>query len=253
MPRQPMPDRAASATSSTGALSVNTRYPKSPTDARMRVASRCSLRAEHLVVVAAERVARDECLRRIAEHRVARACRRRAVVHARGDDADRPGHEFRGSRAGRAVPCHIIHRAVPSLAEPVEQPSLLGREIGAGDADLLEAQRLAPAANVGGERVPMRSAPRAGLSLANADGAVIRRSLHHRFAGARDPDVQSQPSPSRRCRHRSGRRATCDAPARRDGDHAVRRPRGGQDDAGAGMPACAGLGGAGQEPELHAG
>ncbi len=43
LPCQPIPTAAASATSSTGALSVNTRYPKSPTDARMRVASRCSL------------------------------------------------------------------------------------------------------------------------------------------------------------------------------------------------------------------
>ena len=107
------------------------------------------------MVIAAERVAGDECLRRLAEDRVACTRGRRTIVHARADDADRPGNEIGGSGAGRPVPCHIIHRAVPARGEPVEQSSLVDGEIRSGDADFLEAQRLTPAANVGGERRPI--------------------------------------------------------------------------------------------------
>ena len=42
LPRQPSPARVASSTSSTGAESVNTRWPKGPTASAMREASRCS-------------------------------------------------------------------------------------------------------------------------------------------------------------------------------------------------------------------
>ncbi len=208
------------------------------------------MRAKHLVVVAAERVARDERLRRIGEDGCARRAPRRAVVHARGDDAQRAGHELRRARAGRAVPCHIIHRAVPPLREPFEQPLLLAVEIGARDADFLEARALRPS---GGCRRRAR---------ANRDRfrAEQPRGTPSSVAHYTEPARITGQAPACRARsqrtlmstatlilpdadrHRSGRCAPCAGASRRHGHRDFRRPRRRQDDARARLPARARLG-----------
>ncbi len=63
-----------------------------------------------------------------------------------------PGTSACRPRAGDAVPCHIIHRAMAAQREPFQQPDLGGGEIGVGNAYLVEAELAAPAANVCGER-----------------------------------------------------------------------------------------------------
>jgi hypothetical protein len=66
-----------------------------------------------------------------------------------------PGTSFAGRARATPMPRHILHRPVPAHSQPFEQPLLLAAEVGAGDADLLKAELLAPAANVGSERVPI--------------------------------------------------------------------------------------------------
>jgi hypothetical protein len=78
------------------------------------------LRPQHLVVIAPQRVARNECPHRIGEHIRARSSRWRTVIHPSGDDAQGAGHERRGPCASDAVACHIIHRAVPVQVEPFQ-------------------------------------------------------------------------------------------------------------------------------------
>ena len=111
--------------------------------------------AQHLVIVAAERVARYERLGRIAQDLFAVPRRRGAVVHARGDHSQRARNERAGARPDGAVPCHIIHLAVSSRGEPLEQPLLRDVEIGVRDADLLETQCLPPPSYVRGQCRPV--------------------------------------------------------------------------------------------------
>ena len=113
------------------------------------------LAAQYLVVVAAERVARDEGLGRLAQDLFAGPRRRRAVVHPRSDDAQRARKERARARPGGAMPCHIIHLAMPARGEPIEQTPLRDAEIGVRDADLLESQREAPIPDVRGQRRPI--------------------------------------------------------------------------------------------------
>src|SRR5688572_13702472 len=107
--------------------------------------------AQHLVVVAAQRVARDVRPFAVGE----RAPRVRvvagAVVHARGDHPQRAGDEFVGARALVTVPRHVVHRPVLALREPVAQVRLVVAEFDAGDADLLEAEFAAPLLDAFGE------------------------------------------------------------------------------------------------------
>ena len=65
------------------------------------------------------RRARD---RRGRRSRVARLAR--PVVQAHRDHARGARHQLGGARAARAVACHIIHRAVPSAAEPCRGAAL---------------------------------------------------------------------------------------------------------------------------------
>ena len=83
--------------------------------------------AQHLVIVAAERVARDIARRRIRERgaRVARSVR--PVAHARRDHPDGARHELGGPRALAAVPLHVAHRPVATEREPALEPPLVGR------------------------------------------------------------------------------------------------------------------------------
>src|SRR5690606_32562344 len=89
----------------------------------------------------AERVPRDIRAGRILERlfRVGRVLR--PVIEARGDDPDRARHELRGTRAFRAVTCHVVELAVPAEREPALEPGLVFAKIDAADADLAEAER----------------------------------------------------------------------------------------------------------------
>ncbi len=107
-------------------------------------------RAQHLVIVAAERIARDVAESAVGEHGL-RLGRAGPVVHARSDHAQRAGHQFRGPGALRAVTLHVAHFAVPARGQPVEQPSLVVGQLDGRDADLLEAEFAAPGLDRHGE------------------------------------------------------------------------------------------------------
>ena len=103
------------------------------------------------MIVAADGVTRD-----VAERRVRQDCVGiRAlwpVIHARGDDPHRAGHEFRGSRPLRAVALHVLHLAVAAGGQPFEQVLFVGGQLGCSDAHLLEAEFPAPDLDLLGER-----------------------------------------------------------------------------------------------------
>ena len=111
--------------------------------------------AQNLVVVAAQRIARDERPARIGKHVVGRARRRRQVIHPRGDDADGAGNEFRRPGAGHAMARHVVHRAVAARGEPLQEVRFFGGKFHVRDADLLEARFAAPLHNPRGERRPV--------------------------------------------------------------------------------------------------
>src|SRR5207302_9319024 len=100
--------------------------------------------AQHLVVVAAARIASDVRLRPTARRRFAVPA---GVIQSAGDDAQRAGLELPGPRAERAMPRHILHLPMAALREPLEQPRLGGAEIRVGDAHGLEAKLAAPVAD----------------------------------------------------------------------------------------------------------
>ena len=111
--------------------------------------------AQDLVVIAAQRIARDERLARIGEHVRGRARRGRQVVHPRRDHANRAGNELGRPGARGAVACHVIHVAVTARGQPLQQPRFFLGEFGVGDADFLEAQCAAPMRNLRRERGPI--------------------------------------------------------------------------------------------------
>ncbi len=108
-------------------------------------------RAQHLVIVAAERVARDVAAPWVREHaaRLARALR--PVVHARRDHAHGAVDELGGAGALAAVPAHVFHGAVAPCGEPFVEPALVGGEVDAADADFREAERAAERLHFGRE------------------------------------------------------------------------------------------------------
>ena len=74
--------------------------------------------AQHLVIVAAQRVSRDVAQLRIGQRLGGIARIRRPVVHARRQHAHRARHQLLGARAARAVFGHVAHLAVFARAEP---------------------------------------------------------------------------------------------------------------------------------------
>ena len=107
--------------------------------------------ADHLVIVAADGVTGDVPKHRVGEHRpwISAA---RPVIHACGDDPHRARHEFRRSRPPGAVAPHVLHLALAASCQPLEQVLFVGRQLGCSDADLLEAEFLAPGLDLLGER-----------------------------------------------------------------------------------------------------
>ena len=151
---------------------------------RNAVGEPLQLAAQHLVVVAAERVARDERLRRIVQHLLARACRRRPVVHPRGDDAQRARNERSRAAPGwrRAVPYNPWRHAGPRRASRSAAAPRLSRSVSAMPISWKPSalpQRLMSAASAG------QSGSAADAS-GRVRGVCIRESVHHaRRAGAR--------------------------------------------------------------------
>jgi tRNA threonylcarbamoyladenosine biosynthesis protein TsaE len=108
--------------------------------------------AQHLVIVAAQRVTRYVRKRRIVEDRLRGARSGSKIVHAHRDDTQRPRHELRWPAPSQAMPCHIIHLAMPAAREPREESRLGSRQIAIGDADVLETEIGTPRFDVAGER-----------------------------------------------------------------------------------------------------
>ena len=57
------------------------------------------------------------------------------------------------------MPRHVVHLAVLALREPVAQPGFVFAEFDVGDAELLEAEFAAPAADVFGESIGFEHGP----------------------------------------------------------------------------------------------
>ena len=95
--------------------------------------------AHQLVVVAAQRVARDVGAFAVVQRRpgfVAVA----SVIQADRNHAHRAGMQFVRARAQLAVACHPVHRSVEPLREPVAQIRFVLAEFHAGDAAALETE-----------------------------------------------------------------------------------------------------------------
>ena len=99
--------------------------------------------AQHLVVVATQRIARDIAKLRQPQHLVHRP-RLGQVIEPHRDHAQRAGHQRLGLGALGAVARHPVHLAVESRGQPLVEALRIGGEIGPGDADLLKAQFCAP-------------------------------------------------------------------------------------------------------------
>ena len=77
--------------------------------------------AHELVVVATQCIARDIGPVRIGEHVEAIARVLGKVVHPHGDDAQRTGQKFLRTAALAAMLGHVVHFAMASRIEPVQQ------------------------------------------------------------------------------------------------------------------------------------
>ena len=124
-------------------------------------------RAQYLVVVATQRVARDVRGRSIGQDRARIGRRGRPVIHACGDDANGARHEVGRAGARGAVPRHVVHRPVPAGGEPAQEVGLFCRKFGVADADVLESEFSAPERDLPGERGPvaLRGCRRAGAGI----------------------------------------------------------------------------------------
>ena len=66
------------------------------------------------------------------------------VIHAHGNYAHGPWHQFLGMAALAAVPLHVVHRSVEALSEPFVQTAFGKLEVNVADAGLLETEFTAP-------------------------------------------------------------------------------------------------------------
>ena len=100
--------------------------------------------AHELMVVAAQGIARDVSEAGIAQYLMGRAAVRRQVVHAYRDNAPRARHQLGRSRAPQAVPCHVVHLAMPARRQPALQMGFVLGQVGVADAERIEAQLRRP-------------------------------------------------------------------------------------------------------------
>ena len=122
LPRQPRWAFCASSTSITGALSVNTRHSHAHGSPYLPCQFLQTI-AHHLVVIAPQRITRNKCATAICQHFMRVLDVFRVVVHAHRNDAQCTGHQLRRTRTFAAMFCHIIHRAVMAVGQPLQQIS----------------------------------------------------------------------------------------------------------------------------------
>jgi len=99
--------------------------------------------AQHLVIIAPQRIAGD--IRRVwvIQNRVRVGGGRRKIIQSRADDALRAGDQFCGPGALTAMRGHIIHLAMKAFIQPLLQVVFRARQIAVGNADRGKA-KLAP-------------------------------------------------------------------------------------------------------------
>jgi hypothetical protein len=97
--------------------------------------------AQDLVIVAAQRVARDVRGFRVRERVASRPGIRWPIVHARGQDPHGARHQLFGARALRAVFVHVVHLAVAAGVDPAIEIARVDVKRHIGDAESLEAPR----------------------------------------------------------------------------------------------------------------
>ncbi len=100
--------------------------------------------AQHLVIVATQRIARDVAGGRDVEHGFRIGAFRRHIVHAYGDDSPGTGHQFRGTAALAAVAGHVVHLAVQAVGQPVVQARFRFIQFRISDAAGGEAEFVRP-------------------------------------------------------------------------------------------------------------
>jgi hypothetical protein len=182
LPRQPMPARAASSTSITGAESAKARCRRAAVGLDA-LAELLQAAAHHLVVVAAARVARDVACRCLQLSLDAPAC-------PRGSPCGRKSRARCPAPAppvasGAGVARHIIHLAVPPIPA-IRRGGRRPRTVDVRDADRLEAEFGAPLLDPIRERRPWqtilvcRRGRHAAAGRACAAGATKGLVLHLR-------------------------------------------------------------------------
>ena len=104
---------------------------------------------DELVVVAAQRVARDIGPIGIIKAGLHLRGGFAHVVHADGNRAQRTGLQGSGVGTQPGVACHVRHGAMAAIGQPLLQMLNIGVQIEAGDADRLETQFAGPLPNQG--------------------------------------------------------------------------------------------------------
>jgi len=107
--------------------------------------------AHQLVIVPAERIARDEGPGGIGELLFHIRVSFGEIVHASRNDAAGAGNQLGRPRSQGTVPRHVVHRAVPAVGQPLQQPGLCLTEVDIAYSDLLKAERAAPGLDLSGE------------------------------------------------------------------------------------------------------
>ena len=103
--------------------------------------------AQHLVIVAAERVARNVRATAVRQDVPTVGDLRGKIIHPDADDAHGARHEFRRPCAPCAVRRQVIHVALPSARQPFLQARLRLAKVAIGNANLLKTQFRSPLAN----------------------------------------------------------------------------------------------------------
>src|SRR6056297_13664 len=113
--------------------------------------------SQRLVIVAADRIARDAGLVRLSQKRFERRCVGRQVVHAQNDHRAGARHQFGGPGAFATVARHPVHVAMLALGQPLIQLTLGVGQVGIGEPDLLEPEFGAPLPDTRLQRFWIRS------------------------------------------------------------------------------------------------
>ncbi len=100
--------------------------------------------AHHLVVIPAQRIARDIAQIRIIQHGFGQLGVGRVIIHAHRDHPQSTGNQLGGAAASGTMVGHIGHFAVSALLQPVEQMGLVFDQFGCADLGLLKTEFARP-------------------------------------------------------------------------------------------------------------